>query len=158
MRRLALPLALALTGCATADAPPPSAAPGPKGALPAPAHLSGTARRLISTRMERHGAAMSDLMWAALFLDYRSTAELAGEIADEPKLARPLSRDASELNAALPAGFFDLQDELATHARRLADEAAAEDPERLSTALGALTDTCLRCHATYLSEPPRRVD
>lgn len=156
MRHLALPLLAVLAACQTT--PPPAEGPAPKGALPSPARLSATARRLISNRMQQHGAAMGDLVWASLFLDYKSASELAREISEQPRLARPLSRDASELNSALPPGFFDLQDELAKQAGHLATEAEARDPARLSTALGALTDTCLRCHSTYLSDPPKRVD
>jgi cytochrome c556 len=161
MRRAAVLSALALTLAAchsggAARCPEPSrAAPPGKWALPAPAHLPQAARNLLAERMQRHGAAMTDMVWAALFLDYESATDIAQEIAGEPRLARPLSRDASELNAVLPEAFFELQDELATRAAALAEVAPRRDPAALSAALGQLTDTCMRCHATYLREPER---
>lgn len=121
--------------------------------LPAPAHIPVAARALLSQRMQRHGVAMSDMMWAVMFLDYESTEDIAREIASEPRLARPLSRDASELNALLPSEFFDLQDALARAAENLATVAPERDPEQLSAAVAKLTDTCIRCHSAYLREP-----
>ena len=113
-----------------------------------------SARALISDRMQHHGQAMSDIVWSVLFLDFEAAADIADEIAQEPKLARPVRREANELNSLLPDQFFDLQDELAVRAEQLATAARAEEPEAISEALGALSSTCVRCHSAYLRDPP----
>lgn len=122
--------------------------------LERPDHLPMAARVLLSERMEHHGQAMSDIFWAVLFLDYPLADELAHEIATEPRLARPLQRDATELNSLLPETFFDLQDALSREAERLSAAAKARDPDATSEAFGALTRTCVRCHATYQEPRP----
>ena len=157
IRRAILLALVGAAGCQAAGAPQaacpaPTAAAAPR-ALPAPAHLPRAARSLLAERMQRHGSAMTDMIWAALFLDYDSAADIAQEIVSEPRLARPLSQDASELNALLPEAFFQLQDDLATQAAALAEVAPRREPAALSAALSRLTDTCMRCHAAYLRDP-----
>ena len=100
---------------------------------------------------------MSDLVWAMLFVDDDSVAEIAENIATQPRIARPTTNDATELASRLPTSFFDLQDELVTTAERLSKEARAKDVANMAYAYGALTATCVRCHAAYLSEPPGRL-
>jgi cytochrome c556 len=125
--------------------------------LPTPDHLPSAARSVLKKRMERHGRDMGDLMWAVLLLDYNTTQKLAQQVATEPLLARPLSGDASELNALLPERFFTLQDELKTNAAALARVAPRHDPEAMAEAYGRLARTCVACHQVYLNEPaPRR--
>ena len=63
-------------------------------------------------------------------------------------LAR-ISGDATELASALPATFFDLQDELRAQARTLGDAAEEQNPFHVANAYGRLSETCVRCHATY---------
>ena len=137
-----------------------NAAAGPTEAqrhLPPPEHLPSAARSVLKQRMERHGRDMGDLMWAVLLLDYDTTQKLARQVSTEPLLARPLSGDASELNALLPERFFTLQDELKTHAAALARVAPRHDPEAMAEAYGRLARTCVACHQVYLNEPaPRR--
>lgn len=155
MRRTLPLLALALAACQSTGAQNacPEAKPAPaKWSMPAPAHLPQAARAILAERMQRHGAAMTDMVWAALFLDYDSAADIAQEIASEPRLARPFSRDASELNALLPESFFALQDELAARAEEVARVAPTKDPAALSASVGRLTDTCMRCHSAYLRD------
>jgi hypothetical protein len=122
--------------------------------LPAPAHLPETARDLLTERMMNHGNDMSDLMWATLFLDDQSVADIADHISTTPRFARPLTRDATELNSLLPPEFFELQDQLVERATELAENARRKDADAMAASYGALMQTCVRCHSVYMSEPP----
>lgn len=155
---LSLVLSLLLAACSSGGGSS-QAAPAEKPKtrkLPAPQHLPASARALLSDRMQHHGQAMSDIVWSVLFLDYEAAADIAEEIAREPKLARPVQREASELNSLLPEQFFGYQDELAMRAQMLATAARAEDPEAVSQALGELSGTCVRCHSAYMRDPVAR--
>src|SRR4051794_19641108 len=101
--------------------PPPTQRPGeplPRHLAPS-AELSQVARQLLRERMVRHGKTMTDLVQAVIVLDYAATARLAAEIAEEPRLARPLSPN--DLNASVPDKFFELQDELHQRASTLSE-------------------------------------
>ncbi len=142
----------ACTGSSPAPKPaaPPQVRPP---AMAAPAHLPRSARRLLRQRMHRHGEAMNELMWAVLYLDYERAEALGAEIAREPRLARPLLRDATELNSMLPEAFFTAQDALAQRAAQVATVAPNKDPQALSAAAGGLIDACPSCHSAYLRPP-----
>ena len=102
--------------------------------------------------MESHGFEMTNLMWATLLLDRPAAVDISRAILAEPRLARPILKDGSELNAGLPASFFDLQDrfvEAAERLRTVADDDSAT-PGQLADAFGALTQTCVNCHAAYM--------
>ena len=140
-------------GCQTVPATKP--VQRPPATLAAPSSLPETARVLISQRMENHGFEMSNLVWATLMFDRSSASRITQSILAEPRLARPLQRDSSELNSALPAAFFDLQDrwvEAARNLERVASDSAST-PGQLGDAFGALTRTCVNCHAVYLDGP-----
>jgi hypothetical protein len=122
--------------------------------LPAPAHLPEAARDLLTERMMNHGNDMSDLMWATLFLDDQSVGDIADHIRSTPRFARPLSKDATELNSLLPKEFFALQDELVERATELAEAAERRDADAMAASYGALMQTCVRCHSVYMTEPP----
>jgi hypothetical protein len=81
-------------------------------------------------------------------LDYDGVARSAGEIFDEPTLARPVTGD--ELNGLLPERFFELQDALRSQARKVVDAAARRDSAQLASGFGELTKTCITCHDVYL--------
>ena len=153
-RPLAFALLLALGACrSTPESAPPDKAPAASvRSLPKPERLPATARPLWAHKRQRPGAALRDRLWAGLFHAHQSTREIALEIASEPRLARPVERDATELNALLPDAFFDLQDELLQRATDVAQLAAREDSAALANAIGGLTSTCVRCHAAYLGE------
>ena len=146
MRPLVLLFLLSGVGCATAGRPK----------MPEPQHLPAAARDLLTEKMINHGNDMADLLWATLFLDDQSVHDIAEHLRQAPRLARPIHQDATELNASLPAEFFDLQDKLAEQATALAESAAAKDPNAMAAAYGALAETCVRCHSLYLTEPPKR--
>lgn len=129
----------------------------PERKLEPPAHLPQAARELLAERMLNHGSDMSDLLWATLFLDDASVADIATHIVQTPRFARPTTQDATELNALLPAEFFDLQDQLVQRAEALAEAAKRQDANEMAEAYGELTKTCVRCHSVYLTEPPRAV-
>ena len=68
-------------------------------------------------------------------------------------LSRPITGDATELNAALPEKFFVRQDELKASARVLEGAAQGLDPNAVATAYGRLSEACVRCHADYRGSP-----
>jgi hypothetical protein len=125
--------------------------PGPE--LGAPTHLPALARGALHGRMQRHGQQLAALVVDAVLLDRGEVSRIAGEIYDEPRLARPLAGDA--LEGQLPERFFQLQDELRAHAKRLVSAAAADAPTaRLADELAGLTKTCVACHDSYLHDAP----
>ena len=98
--------------------------------LAAPASIPAMARQALRTKMARHGVQMRTLVSRVVMLDDDGVARAAGEIFDEPALARPVAGD--ELNGLLPARFFALQDELKARARRLVRRAPRDTIARRS--------------------------
>jgi hypothetical protein len=111
--------------------------------------LSPAARILLKERMASHGRDMNDLVSAIMVLDYLRIEQRGDQIADDVALARPVSHDATELNASLPEKFFVHQDHVKVEARALADAARAHDPYRVAEQYGRLSEGCVRCHADY---------
>lgn len=153
MRTLIVALAVMVSGVAGAE--PKKAAPSPKVTAPkkgleAPSYLSPMARQLLKRRMARHGRDMLTLVQAVLFLDRETTQRLAGELAAEPRLTRPIAGGEDDLNASLPERFFVLQDELRSRSLALAEVARKSDDAALAARLGELTQTCVSCHSAYL--------
>jgi hypothetical protein len=137
---------------------PPAAAPAalsaPRPSRLAPGALPAEAKLLLRERMHRHAEDAADLNWAVLVLDYESVAAVARRIADEPRIGRPpptASPDAL-LNARLPDVFYLVQDELETRARALSEVAERQSPNAMAAAYGALTESCVRCHAVYAAD------
>ena len=122
-----------------------------RGHLAEPEYLPEPARSLLHTRMQHHGASMTELLATVVLLDYEGTQRAARTIVQEPRLARPTSLDATQLNARLPERFFAFQDQLHARAAQLEAAATAHDPARLASAYGQLTETCVACHSVYLS-------
>lgn len=143
-----------LLACAIAVAlflrPTRSSSRGPE--LAAPEHIPPAARAVIASKMRRHAQQLPALVSEVAVLDYDGVARTAGEIFDEPQIARPLTGD--ELNGLLPERFFVLQDALRTEARRVVEAAAQRDSTRLAGAFGELTKTCVSCHDVYLHGAP----
>jgi hypothetical protein len=119
--------------------------------LAEPAALPPVARQILRTKMGRHDAQMRALMSRVVLLDDDGIARAAGEIFDEPTLARPMAGD--ELNGLLPARFFDLQDELRARARRLVMASERHDRAAVADEFSALAKSCVACHDVYLREP-----
>lgn len=117
--------------------------------LEPPGDLPGPARTVLRSRMASHARDMGGLMTAVMVLDYGLIADRATAIADDASLARPLTGDATELNSALPEKFFTYQDELRVAARALRTTAVEKNPFHVADAYGRLSETCVRCHATY---------
>jgi cytochrome c556 len=115
--------------------------------------LSPAARALVRQKMAQHSKQMTELVWAVVFLDHRETARIAIAIASEPRLARPTTRDATELNAALPPLYFELQDRLRDRAQNLAVAARTWDGQAVARAYGQVAETCVSCHEAYLKSP-----
>lgn len=157
VRRACLTIAaLATLNCASQQRreQPPQAAQLNR-AIAAPSRLQpveplpAVARQLLATRMVSHGHDMGDLVSAIMILDYDRIRARARGIAGDVDFARPLTHDATELNAALPAKFFLYQDALRTQTALLADAAARQSAFDVAKAYGAVSETCVQCHATY---------
>ncbi|MFT3710326.1 MAG: hypothetical protein QM817_22110 [Archangium sp.] len=132
--------------------PPPTVKKG----LGAPGYLNPLARSLIKKRMERHGKDMLLLTQAVLLLDRDNAKRLATQVAEEPRLTRPIAGGEDDLNTSLPERFFVLQDELRVKAKAVAEAAGKTDDVALAARTGELMQTCVTCHSTYLepSSPP----
>src|SRR6266496_4182194 len=154
-RLVLITVLLPLSACATppANQPPQRtqavrAVETPRRSDP-PEPLSPAARALLQERMALHGRDMNDLVSAIMVLDYLRIEQRGDQIADDVSLARPVSQDATELNASLPEKFFVYQDKVKVEARALADAARAHDPYRVAEQYGRLSEGCVRCHADY---------
>ena len=126
--------------------PSHSIPPGPE--LAAPERIPPAARAVIRAKMRRHAEQLPALMSSAVVLDYDGVARAAGEIFDEPMLARPTSDE--ELNRLLPERFFVLQDKLRSEARLVVEAAARRNSAQLAQSFTGLTGTCVSCHDLYL--------
>ncbi|HVU51783.1 MAG TPA: hypothetical protein VHL80_13900 [Polyangia bacterium] len=118
--------------------------------LAAPGTIPPAAVAVLRSKMVHHDAQMKTLLDRVLMLDDDGIARAAGEIFDEPALARPLLGD--ELNALLPERFFALQGELREHARRVVAASVRHDRAAVADELGALSKSCVACHEAYLFE------
>jgi hypothetical protein len=132
--------------------------PSPTGpdVLEQPEHIPPAARQILRHRMERHGARMRELVMTVILMNDDAAARVAGEIYDEPTLARPIVGD--ELNGMLPDRFFVLQDELKARSRRLVAALARHDRTAVADEFGAVTKGCVACHDAYLHERPTHAD
>jgi hypothetical protein len=152
---LTLTLAAGVAACAAAGQNQPPQQRQLAQAVDAPPHLrppeelSATARDILRARMTSHAHDMKDLMSAIMLLHYPQIREDATRIAGDASLSRPLSQDATELNAALPEKFFLFQDSVRLEARTLAEAAGRENPFDVADSYGRLSQDCVRCHATY---------
>ncbi len=120
--------------------------------LAVPERISPPMRQVIASKMRRHAEQLPALVSKVVVLDYDGVAKTAGEIFDEPQLARPVAGD--ELNSVLPERFFVLQDALRSGARQVVEAAAQRDAARLAQTFGDLTRTCVSCHDVYLRGTP----
>jgi hypothetical protein len=154
MKTRTIVAASTLLGCAIGVAlflrPTRSIPHGPE--LAAPEGIPPAARAVIASKMRGHAQQLPALVSAVVVLDYDGVARTAGEIFDEPQLARPVTGD--ELNGLLPERFFVLQDALRTEAREVVEAAARRDSGALAGAFSALTRTCVSCHDVYLHGAP----
>jgi len=122
-----------------------------KPALPPPDYLSPSARALLHARMQRHGVDQNQLVQAVTLLQRDAVKTVATQIAEEPRVVRPLAEGRDELNATLPERFFVLQDALRLRAKELAVAAEKKDDAALARTFGQLVETCVACHSSYLS-------
>jgi hypothetical protein len=114
-----------------------------------PEPLSKVAQSLLKERMASHARDMGELVSAIMLLEYPNIAVRADKIVSDVNLSRPITGDATELNASLPEKFFVRQDDLKTAAHGLSDAARALEPYRVADAYGKLSEACVRCHADY---------
>jgi hypothetical protein len=155
VRNLLLGLAVLSPACAgkTTREPPQQAqltrAVSPPRRLEAPDYLPEAARSVLRTIMASHARSMGDLMSAIMVLDYPRIREDAEAVAFDASLSRPLTHEASELNALLPEDFFRQQDNLRAHARLLAEAATLQSAHAVANAYGSLSESCVRCHHIY---------
>lgn len=151
---LSLLAGLTVTSCATTEPHAPQqdqlaqALAAPDRHDP-PQYLSNTTRELLRARMASHANDMGELVSAIMILQYPRIAERAAAIEAQVDLARPVSKDATDLASALPPSFFDYQDELKTRARALEEAAKAQGAFRVADAYGDLSKTCVKCHSVF---------
>jgi cytochrome c556 len=151
---------LGISACANGrpHGPPQQAqltrAVSPPARLQPPEDLPPSSREVLRTLMASHARNMGDLMESIMVLDYPRIHAGARAIIGEASVARPVSQDATELNAQLPAKFFELQDALRAEAKVLAATAEAMDPFKVAESYGRLSETCVRCHAVYRAGRP----
>jgi hypothetical protein len=118
--------------------------------LPVSATIPEAARQVVRTKMQRHDSQMRALISRVVLLDDDGVARVAGEVFDEPALARPVAGD--ELNGLLPEPFFVLQDELKARARRLVIASQRRDHAAVADEFGGLAKSCVTCHQVFLLE------
>lgn len=116
--------------------------------LAEPASIPAIARQALRAKMARHEVQMRTLVSRVVMLDDDGIARAAGEIFDEPALARPIAGD--ELNGLLPARFFVLQDELKERSRRLVAASTSRNHTAMADEFAALAKSCVSCHEIYL--------
>ena len=122
---------------------------GHERALPPAERLSDTVRAAVASEMHAHARGMLELMSTATVLDWEGTVAAVDRVLAEPRLARPQSQDATELNATLPPRFFTLQDELRLQLQAVRKAAAAHDAEAFADGFTGATRTCIHCHDAY---------
>jgi hypothetical protein len=122
--------------------------PTGEGKLPESTVLAPAVRQVLKTKMGRHDDQMRTLLSRVVLLDDDGVARAAGEMFDEPALARPVGGD--ELNGLLPERFFTLQDELRAQLRRLVIASGKHDRDAVASEFGALAKTCVTCHQVFL--------
>jgi len=151
---LSLLAGVAAASCATTEPHPPQqdqlaqALAAPDRREP-PQYLSNTTRELLRARMASHANDMGELVSAIMILQYPRIAEKAAAIEAQVDLARPVTKDATDLASSLPPVFFDYQDELKARARALAEAAKAQGAFRVADAYGDLSKTCVKCHSVF---------
>ncbi|HZI10836.1 MAG TPA: cytochrome c [Myxococcus sp.] len=153
---LLLPPGLVLTAHASEPARTKASAKKPQPhkvapVLPAPDYLPPEARAALRKKMERHGQAMADLTLSVTLLQYDVASDVAGRIANAPRISRPEAGGEDELSTLLPERFFTLQDEARSRAQAVQAAAQKRDDAALAQSYGRLTETCVTCHAAYLS-------
>ena len=129
----------------------PSRRIAPESHLNLAQRLPESARAAVKTQMRTHARGMLELSSTVTVLDYDGARAATERLLQEPRIARPVTGDASELNAALPPRFFTLQDQLRQDLQRLQHDAAARDSNALAGSYAATTRTCIACHDAYLT-------
>jgi len=117
--------------------------------LPSAERLSEAARASLRSQMHAHGRGVLELTSTATLLDYDGVVVATDRVLAEPRLGRPLSGDATELNTSLPGRFYDLQDQLRTELGQLRAAAVARNPDDVAAQLANVSGTCVRCHDAY---------
>ena len=145
------------TTAASAKTPAPAEAaapaPAPPKALPQRQDLPLVLRETLRSSMDRHGEELTFLLADVILLQYDQAEQLAELLANEPKLGRPTPGDTESLNALLPESFFVYQSQLGERAKLLGKAAREKDDAALVKAFGALAETCVGCHSSYLHDP-----
>ncbi|MBI4818611.1 MAG: cytochrome c [Deltaproteobacteria bacterium] len=136
-------IALFIAGCASAKSDAPV-----RPAMPVPANLSSEARAALGARMQGHGDDMNDLLWSILFLDFASTHDIAAHISSQTLVP----------SGVVPAEIVAFEGRLHALAGELERASKAEDSAKVAELYGKVAETCVRCHASYLLEPPTPID
>ena len=94
---------------------------------------------------------MVRLVRAVTLLQRDPAKRFATEIANEPRLMRPLPGDEASFNTGLPERLFVLQDELRSRAQTLVTLSGSGTDAEMASNLGLLMQTCVSCHSQFLS-------
>ena len=108
-------------------------------------------RGALRRRMSRHGAMLDALAVATLRLDRKKVAELAAGLERDTGLGAWPGPDAG---VAARTSLAQLESELRTRSRALAEVAGRGVDAELPAAFGNLMETCVRCHARALPVRP----
>ncbi|HTU59905.1 MAG TPA: cytochrome c, partial [Polyangiales bacterium] len=93
------------------------------------------------------------LLADVILLRYEAANQLATQLLQEPRLTRPAPFLDETLNALLPADFFVQQEALAASTEALAAATRVRDDGAIVKAFGAVAQTCVACHTSYLHDP-----
>jgi len=96
---------------------------------------------------------MGALLESALMLDYPAAERAASVIAGSTPVPRAIYRNAGE-DPHLPGEFHQYERQLRQRAKRLARAAREQNSRAVARAYGAMTETCVSCHALFV-EPQR---
>jgi hypothetical protein len=116
--------------------------------LPTSQSMPNAARQVVRSKMDRHDAQMKALISRVVLLDDDGVARVAGEIFDEPAIARPIG--GAELDGLIPERFFVLQDELRARARQLVIASGNHDRDAIANEFAAVAKSCVACHEVFV--------
>ena len=115
--------------------------------------LSPPLLNLLRTEMRELASGVQGIPLSLATGDWKSIHATSVKIRDSYIMAQELTpAQASELGEALPEHFKHLDAEFHHRAEKLAEAAAAHDPERVAFQYSRLLESCAGCHSAFASE------
>jgi len=145
-----IPAAL-LACCMAAQAEEPHHHPAPEPAAATGVEaLSAPLREALNAEMLALQAGLMSVIPAVVAGHWDEVARIAAQMRDSYILQQELTAEQrQELHDALPASFLELDARLHYLAGMLSHVAEARKPELVGYYLGAMTETCVTCHARH---------